>query len=366
MLLGELELNAGPAVSSLAKVDAKFSSTVATATKLGSGLATAFASIASIGALLAGFSSALDLGGKLQDLHNQTGETVGDLVIIRQALENAGLGADSAGDFLLKFQDSIAGVNEDGKATAAALTLLGTSAGELRDLPAIGQLEKLSAGFQKLDQTSRVAAARDIFGKSGGKALSLFADEGGLAQARQQAAPLAAVAEKTVASFDKLGDTLNGLKLNVQEFFFGALSKIAPEATTIAEQLERIDFVAIGEGFGELAKTVGSFAVAIAEAAKWFSDFIDTAAEFALGSKAPELSAFNSRGVTRRRREDESSGRDLQFSSLHRAGGGGFNFSAGDPLLSENQRQTRLLGAIHTALTTGPLRTGTLDRTVPV
>ncbi|MEI9894740.1 MAG: hypothetical protein WDN28_12840 [Chthoniobacter sp.] len=62
--------------------------------------------------------------------------------------------------------------------------------------------------------------------------------------------PLADVMDRNAGSIDKLSDVMGALKLNFQEFFEGALSKIAPEATTIADALGDIDFVGIGEGVG--------------------------------------------------------------------------------------------------------------------
>ena len=66
---------------------------------------------------------------------------------------------------------------------------MGLSANSLRTMDSLQQIEALQAGFAKLDQTSKVATARDLFGKSGGRALALLNDPGALSQAREQSGP---------------------------------------------------------------------------------------------------------------------------------------------------------------------------------
>jgi hypothetical protein len=237
MLLGELDINGTGFLKTISSLDKGFGDFAGKLGKIGAIAGGSFAAFAGLQAVMEGFNDTLDLGGKLQDLSLQTGESAGDLVVLRQAFGNAGIGADNAGDFLLKLQDSISGVNEDGKSSAGALKQLGLSAGDLRPKPALEQLEALQEGFSKLDQTSKVQVSKDLFGKGGGKALGLLNDPDALSQAKEQAGPLAGLMDRSMGSFDKLGDTINGLKLNFQEFLGGVLEKVAPTATDIAGRL---------------------------------------------------------------------------------------------------------------------------------
>ena len=123
MLLGELDLNAAPAVSSLGKVDTKFSGTMSALGSIGAGagvamagLAAAFAAIAGAGA---GVLATLDFAGKLNDESLRTGESAGALTIPGEAFKEVGLGADGAEPFLLKLQSVLGGVNEEGGNAAA-------------------------------------------------------------------------------------------------------------------------------------------------------------------------------------------------------------------------------------------------------
>src|SRR5678815_4013803 len=94
MLLGELDLNANPAVDAFNKLDDRQRKTTSSLGKLGGQLVSLAAGYLSLTAILHGFESALDLGSTLHDTSLRTGETVGDLVGLREAFQEAGLGAD--------------------------------------------------------------------------------------------------------------------------------------------------------------------------------------------------------------------------------------------------------------------------------
>jgi hypothetical protein len=347
MLLGELDLDASPAVAALGKVDGKFSATTGALAKAGAIAGAGFKGVEmALEAVGKGFEmmkETMDLGGTLTDLSLRTGETVGSLVILREAFQEAGLGADGVEGFFGKLQNALGGVNEEGGKTSDAFDALKTSAEELRGLDAIGQIEKLQAGFAGIaDQGTRVQVARNLFGKSGGSALSLLGDPKVLDDARKAAGPLADVMEKNAATFDRMGDVIGSLKLDFQEFFAGALSKIAPEATTIAEALSSIDFVGIGEGVGTLAGVVlklGEAFVLIAPAINWVSEKLSWL--LGSGSTASAGLAEKYRGFAKVV-EPLADGDKSPVSALQKIGGGG-GFGGSDPLLNETQRQTSLL-----------------------
>ena len=213
-------------------------------------------------------------------------------------------------------------MNDEGGKTTDAFEALGTSAEALGKLNALGQIEALQKGFAEIaDQASKVQAARNLFGKGGGQMLSLFGDTSVLDDARKRAGPLAEIMEKNAASFDKLGDVVGSLKLNFQEFFAGALSKIAPEATNIADALGGIDFVGIGEGVGSLIDPVlklGEAFLAIAPAVNAVSEFISKI--FGSGSKASAGLADKYRGFAKKsaKEEDGFSGGNPNVSALQK------------------------------------------------
>lgn len=350
MLLGELDLGGAGFLKTIDGLDKGLGNFVGSLGKLGGVLAGSFAAFAAIGTVMDGFRETLNLGGTLQDLSTSTGEAVSDLVILRQAFDNAGLGASAAGDFLLKLQDSIAGVNADGKSTAGALAALGVSADGLRNLPGLDQIEKLQDGFAKIaDQSTKVQVARDLFGKSGGKALALFGDTGALDAARNQAGPLAGVMERNVEVFDRLGDVLNALKLNFLEFSAGALSQIAPQATSIADALANINFVGIGEAVGSITGVFLKFAEVLSKLAPYINSFSEGLGSLFGGGSAPSTDlAERYKGFSRTAMGELGMEGGSPVSALQRiGGGGGFGGATGtDSIVNEQKVHTRLLERI--------------------
>lgn len=352
MLLGELEIGGGKFLRTLQDLDTGFSKFIGDIGKVGAIGGGIFAVFEGLQAVMDGFKDTIDLSGALGDMRDRTGEAVGDLVVLRQAFTLAGMSADNVEPFVLKLQDAIAGVNEEGKSTAGALKALGTSAGELRMLPAIAQIEKLQDGFAKLDQTTKVQVGRDLFGKQGGAALSLIGGGSALEDARKQAAPLADLLERNATSFEKLGDIMDGLKLKTSEFFGGALSKIAPEATSIGDALAAIDFKAIGESVGSMVEPMLKLAEVLSGPLATGLNILSEGLSNLLGGAGPKTSDGRSQRLQREMADILSAkgsfGDSFGISSMQKSGlGGGFAFSGAEsPIISESRRQSLLLEEI--------------------
>ena len=357
MLLGELDIGVGGINSKLGSVEKGAAGTMSGFAKLGVAAAAITAGLAAVAGVASGLGSVLDFGGKLNDMSLATGESASNLVVLGQAFENAGLGADAAGDFLLKMQDSIAGVNSESGAAADALAKMGLSANTLRTQDSLQQIEALQAGFAQLDQTSKVAAARDLFGKGGGKALALLNDPGALAQAKEQASPLAKTMGANLEAFDRLGDALNGVAISGKEFFAGFLEPLAPFFTQIAEAISGVDFTAIGRAFGNIASGIVTVFSALYEGLKTFVSVVDRFTGGALAKGGEVLgnigaaiagqgkAATPGNALGRILGDGTSSTASGSVSALQRIGGGG-GFGGSDALLSENQKQTRYLEII--------------------
>lgn len=358
MLLGELDIGVGDVKGKLNSVDAAATGSMSGFAKLGAAAVVVTTALAAVAGVAAGLGNVLNFGGKLNDLSLSTGEAAGDLVILGQAFENAGLGADATGDFLIKMQDSIAGVNAESGAAADALKSMGLSADGLRTQTSLQQIEALQAGFAKLDQTSKVAAARDLFGRSGGKALAMLNDPGALAQAKEQASPLAKTMAANLEAFDRLGDALNGVGLSGKEFFAGFLEPLAPFFSQVAEALGSVDFTSIGRAFGNIASGIITVFSALWQGIKTIATIADTLTGGALSkvggvlANIGEAIAGKGNEATPSNRlgklvgESNSSAPTSQISALQRIGGGGGFGGGGDPLLGESQKQTSLLQRI--------------------
>jgi len=228
---------------------------VAAATLAAQGaFAAANAALAPFQGAFSAIKDSLDLGGRLSDVSAQTGIAVGDLVVLRQAFTNAGLGADAVGPAINRLQKALSGINEDGELTNQALADLGLSLAHLQSLSPAEQFDRVSAAIASLpDPTQRAAAAMGIFGKSGGQMMALFKDSSAMDVAAQQVGGLAAAMEANANRFDSISDAFGAAGLKGQQFAAGITAAIAPALEEIANALNETDLTGFGEAVGVLA-----------------------------------------------------------------------------------------------------------------
>jgi hypothetical protein len=169
---------------------------------------------------------------------------------LQVAFEQAGLGADEVGSVVNKMQRSIADA-ANGSATGQAMFAgLGLSLQQLGQMDAAGQLEEVGNKIMAIeDPTKRSAAAMEIFGKSGGRMLALFAS-GGLSGAQEALGGQAQLMAENAAYFDEITDKLSTAALKVQGFFVGLASAIVPDLMAAADAINEIDFSQLGVQLG--------------------------------------------------------------------------------------------------------------------
>ncbi len=255
MIRADIDLGVSGFLASLAAADA---AVLAWAAKFRAVMERFPATFAAVGVAAAGaavvafgLKNALDLGGELADLSASTGQSVGDLAVLRQAFENAGLGADQVGPTVARFQKALSGVNEEGNDTAEALSRLGISGASLSQSGTVEQLEALQGAFAGItDPIERTRLATELFGKSGAKMLAILGDSGALEGARTQVGGLAGIMEKFAPLFDRVGDAIGALAVKVQQFFAGALSVVAPRLVGFLEEAAAVDLTGLGVAFG--------------------------------------------------------------------------------------------------------------------
>lgn len=197
------------------------------------------------------FKEALDLGGEMVDLAANTGENIADLVVLRQAFTNAGLGADGVGGALAKLQKALSGINEEGQPTSEAFQRLGLSIHTLRDMNATEQLETIGKAIAALpNQADRTRTAMELFGKSGAKMLALFTDSGALQMARDQVGELGHTLSDNAGEFDSIGDNIGALRTKFEQFATGATSALTAALSGPAKDFAKLDFTSIGVALG--------------------------------------------------------------------------------------------------------------------
>lgn len=202
------------------------------------------------------FKAALDMGGELSDLSARTGATAGEMLVLKQAMQNAGMSGEAVGDGVARLQKALAGVNEDGQSTVDVFGKLGLNVLALGKMSVNEQFAALSAAFQRIEDPARRAQlAMALFGRSGAALLPLLRDTAAFTTAETQVGGLAGVMDEAAVKFDTLSDSIGALGLKTDQFF-AAFANAITNGTGVAETLDEIDFTAWGEAAGEAASAI--------------------------------------------------------------------------------------------------------------
>ena len=220
----------------------------------------------------AGIKDVLDLAGNLSDLRAQTGQSESDLLTLRQAFINAGLGSEVTGEMVNKVQNALAGTSLESASTVEQ----------------IAALQKEFAGIH--DPVARTTRAYELFGKAGGKMLRILGDPTALDTARQQVGGLGETMTRYAADMDSLGDAIGGLKTKQQQFFAAMLSSGLPQLNDSIEKLNQLDLTNLGNTAGVAAGAIADGVVKFVEAAARLNKIFDEILKKLFGEKAPELS----------------------------------------------------------------------------
>lgn len=210
------------------------------------GLAVALGAAFGARAFADGLKGAFDLGGAMQDLTDQTGVAVREAFILRSQLADSGLAAEDFGGVINKMQKTLGS-----DAGREAIASLGLSFQDLKNEAPDVQFVSIGKAIAKIsDPAARAQAAMELFGKSGGKMLALFADPdfGKGSEALQKQATILA---KNAGTFDQISDRLGRAGNILRGFFLGVADRVSATLLPLLDRLEQIDLTGIGQRFGD-------------------------------------------------------------------------------------------------------------------
>ena len=209
-----------------------------------------------VGAAFRGMYSAMEAGGALVDLSEQTGLAVDKLMVLKTAFGQAGMGAEEVQPVINKMQKAVESAATSGGPAAEAFQRMGLSASKLSGMRADEQLTAIGDAINKIQNpTQKAAAAMEIFGKSGGRALALFAS-GGLADAATAVGNQAQLMKENAGVFDKVTDILGTASTKLQGLYVGIASKVAPMLMEAVEAFNSVDLSGLGEQIGTIVSVV--------------------------------------------------------------------------------------------------------------
>ena len=279
------------------KVSGSVRASFATMAKAGAALAVGFGAIKvamnAVRGTLDNFKEALDMGGELNDLSARTGETAGNLMILRRAFENTGAGAEKVGPAINKLQKAIIEAGEGNGAAVDAFAKLGVNLGTLKNAAPIDQLREVSEALKGVSNPSeRSAIAMQIFGRAGGEMLPMLlsmADE--LKNAQAELGSLPGVMDRSAAAFDSISDKIAVMKGKLTEFAAGFLESAIPALNQFINAGSQLDAAGFGKEIG--ANLAAGFdAIASGDMWKSFKVHAEKAIHEILAGPANKLQAF--------------------------------------------------------------------------
>jgi len=209
-----------------------------------------------VGGAFKGMYSAMEAGGALVDLSEQTGLAVDKLMVLQTAFQQAGLGAQEVQPVVNKMQKAIETAATEGGTAAAVFDKLGLSAGKLSGMKADEQLTAVGEAMNKIQNPAQKASvAMELFGRGGGKMLALFAS-GGLDDAATAVGNQAQLMKENAGVFDKVTDILGTAATKLQGLYVGIASKVAPMLMEAVEAFNSVDLSGLGEQIGTIVSVV--------------------------------------------------------------------------------------------------------------
>lgn len=191
------------------------------------------------------------LGGQLSDLSARTGMSTKSLIILRQAFQDAGVGADNVGKSVSLLQKNLFEAATAGGPAAAALADMGLSAADLVQLAPEEQFQNVSAAISGIENPAqRTAAAMAVFGKGAGELLPLFADGGAIDSATASLGKMPDVLSRNVPVLDSISDAFDRLPNKATQLFAGIADQLAPAIASILDFVDKIDLTGIGQKIG--------------------------------------------------------------------------------------------------------------------
>jgi hypothetical protein len=217
-------------------------------------MAGAAASIAAIGASMAGMKGALDLGGEMVDLSNRTGVAVESLYGLRTAFKDAGVDAEKLGPAVNKMQKALASAVGGGK-EGDVLKSLGLDPQSLASMDSGQAFAQIGNAISQLpNSVERSAAAMALFGKSGGELLQVFMDPN--FKSAGNISETARMLGENAGIFDKASDSLGRVGPKLQGLFVGMASGMTGLLDSLANGIDGIDLAGIGQKLGNV---IGNF-----------------------------------------------------------------------------------------------------------
>ncbi|MDD4059182.1 MAG: hypothetical protein PHW08_00590 [Kiritimatiellae bacterium] len=197
------------------------------------------------------FKEAFDLGGQMSDLSALLGESAGDLLVLKQAFEDTGVGGDALGQTLAIMRRNLADLSGSGT-KGETFKQMGLDLKALQSMGAEDQLETIGRAIRAMDNpTKQAAASMEIFGRSGAGMLTFLKDDAALGTARASLGSLTDIIDDNANAFDAVSDRIGRLKMKSVGLWAGVAEGLTPLIDQITGMFDGLDVAGFGRRIGE-------------------------------------------------------------------------------------------------------------------
>jgi hypothetical protein len=202
-------------------------------------------------AAIVGTKSTLKMVADLDDVSNQTGIAVADMMRLQMAYKVGGREASNTGKDIGRMQKAIVAASEGG---ADPFEELGLSAANLMAMDPAKQFETIGAAIMRIENPAkRTAKAMEIFGRGGMGLTTVF---GGFDKAATALGRMPEIAERFVGAMGRADELISDvLPVKSQQFFTGFSAGIIGELLPALEKIDDYDFTDLGLSVGSYIAT---------------------------------------------------------------------------------------------------------------
>jgi hypothetical protein len=208
------------------------------------------AAVGAVTAAAAGMWSVMGDARALAQISAQAGISTGQVLILQKAFTRAGLAAEDMQPSLSKMSKGIADAASGSGTAKPAFEALGLSAQKLANMAPDEAFRKIGSALTGIQNPiQRAQLAMEIFGKSGARMLSVFANNN-LEAATKSVGTQAALMDKYAGVFMAFRGRLESQKTDVKGFFTGLSAGLIPSLMPFVDGLKKIDLTHIGAELG--------------------------------------------------------------------------------------------------------------------
>lgn len=209
--------------------------------------------------MVIGIRRTLAFGAELAHLAKRAHMSAGELMVLRQAFEDAGVGGEAVGMTLDRLTRRVFLAQKGTGEYAEAMEMLGLSAKSVSKLQNFERFELVMDKMSKLpDLSKRTAAGMALLDTSAGQMAPLWENlPEALAEARESLGDMPAMMDRNADAFERIDTILNRMKTKIHGLFIPIIERFLPEINALMDRLNTFDFSKVGGAIADFVAKIG-------------------------------------------------------------------------------------------------------------